>query len=701
MLFGEGFGKMTDSKKFTSFVDPFWGNGVTRGAKPEGIAKNWYAFKGMAGNTHPGAQLPFGKLSVCAYSGGYSTGYGNNRANSGEPIVPLYEGKKIFGLSHLHHSGVGGMGYYYNYALTSVFYGELSAPVMNDLTEETARPGYYSGTAAESGVKYEGTVSENAVYHRYTLKKAGARLMVDLSNDGLYKNDVHPRLNFDAGEARLKIIDEKTVLASVVLEGLTLHFCIHSSGGGAALWRDYEISDEREISTSGVGGHRFGCVFNIDNFSGTSCLTISAKSEEKALNDNIAARDGDFDKTAEMADRLWEKRLSAIEIKGGEREKRLFYSILYHSLTKPSNWQGESPYYEEEDFMSDVATLWDIYKTQLPLLNSIYQDISERLVRTYMNFNKYLEDMPNSIGLIKDRSVEAKQARLLASYLFCDAYYRGVPGIDYKTALLSLADEMKNERYSEFFVNGECARTTHTLDIAECCGNVAEIAGELGISELKNELLPYSRNWRAAFDKNSGVLREESEYYEGNHWNYAFRPLRDMDARIGEYGGVERFAELLDRFFGYTHPESIKTRFEGFNNETDMEAPYAYVYADRHDRLCEVVDLGRRCMFTEGEGGAPGNCDSGGLTACYIWNAIGLFPVAGQDLMLIGTPSFEESVLKLSSGKDFTVKRRGEGIYVKNVTLDGEMLCDMRMSVRRMMQGGVLLFEMTDVPPNI
>ncbi len=191
------------------------------------------------------------------------------------------------------------------------------------------------------------------------------------------------------------------------------------------------------------------------------------------------------------------------------------------------------------------------------------------------------------------------------------------------------------------------------------------------------------------------MLREDSTYYEGNHWNYAFRPLRDMNARVALCGGKEAFAALLDRFFGYTHPESTSTRFEGFNNETDMEAPYAYAYAGRHDRLCEIVREGHTVMFTEGEGGVPGNCDSGGLSACYLWNAIGIFPVTGQDLMLIGAPQFARATLHLASGKDFTILREGEGIYVKSATLDGEVLSPLRFGARRMMQGGVLRVEMT------
>ena len=68
-------------------------------------------------------------------------------------------------------------------------------------------------------------------------------------------------------------------------------------------------------------------------------------------------------------------------------------------------------------------------------------------------------------------------------------------------------------------------------------------------------------------------------------------------------------------------------------------------------------------MFTEGRGGVPGNNDSGGLCSCYLWNALGVFPVSGQDLMIIGSPRSLESTLRLGNGKEFTIKKQGRGIY--------------------------------------
>lgn len=47
------------------------------------------------------------------------------------------------------------------------------------------------------------------------------------------------------------------------------------------------------------------------------------------------------------------------------------------------------------------------------------------------------------------------------------------------------------------------------------------------------------------------------------------------------------------------------------------------------------------------EAGCRGNNDSGGLSSCYVWNAIGLFPVSGQPVMLIGSPIFDSVTMRL------------------------------------------------------
>ena len=105
-------------------------------------------------------------------------------------------------------------------------------------------------------------------------------------------------------------------------------------------------------------------------------------------------------------------------------------------------------------------------------------------------------------------------------------------------------------------------------------------------------------------------------------------------------------------------------------------------------------------MFTTGRGGVPGNNDSGGLCSCYLWNALGVFPVSGQNLMIVGSPRVREARMALASGKTFTIRKQGEGIYVKDAAFNGARLDEMAISARDMMAGGELVVIMTEKAEN-
>ena len=87
-----------------------------------------------------------------------------------------------------------------------------------------------------------------------------------------------------------------------------------------------------------------------------------------------------------------------------------------------------------------------------------------------------------------------------------------------------------------------------------------------------------------------------------------------------------------------------------------MEAPWAYHYAGRPDRTAEVVHAVVHQRFGTGRGGLPGNDDSGGLSSWYVWASLGLFPVAGQNLVLLNAPAHEHAEITL--GPEVTQHRR-------------------------------------------
>ena len=136
---------------------------------------------------------------------------------------------------------------------------------------------------------------------------------------------------------------------------------------------------------------------------------------------------------------------------------------------------------------------------------------------------------------------------------------------------------------------------------------------------------------------------------------------------------------------------------EGFNNECDMETPYAYIYADRHDRLCEIISECVNRSFGLGVGALPGNNDSGGLSSLLVWNVLGIFPVSGSGEFLVGSPCIDYAEIRLPHGKSLKISvehSAPEQIYVDRVEFNGIPVEGYRIPARLIMQGGELKISM-------
>ena len=87
----------------------------------------------------------------------------------------------------------------------------------------------------------------------------------------------------------------------------------------------------------------------------------------------------DFAQMVESAQSHWESVLGRIEIEGATDEQReVFYSALYHSTIKPADFTDENPFRPVDGpFFFDLSTLWDLYKTQLPLVMSLWPEMGK------------------------------------------------------------------------------------------------------------------------------------------------------------------------------------------------------------------------------------------------------------------------------------------------------------------------------------
>ncbi len=676
--------------KYTDFVNVFQGSGEIALPKPEGIAAKWFFIKAGCGNTSPAAVLPFGAVSAAPFTGGYPTGYGDHKPNSHSRPVHFAEGKKLIGFSHIHQSGTGAIGYYYNYAVVTPKYAD--SDYRRDYYDECAVPGYYSCKTED--ILCELTVSRKTAYHRYTFGSENGFVEIDFSNNGIIIPSEECKKVY---ELKITPISETVAAASAKIEGIDIYFAVKCSGRlytDSSKVRFYSDSSKKALVA----------------------LSISLNDTETALKEVNA--DSDFDSVKVRAEEIWNERLSLIQAEFSDSSLyEIFYSNLYHSFIKPSDRFGESFVYgKDKAFMTDFATLWDMYKTALPLIFMTDKSTGEDICETLLSLGEALGNIPNGFGITDDYCNHSMQARMLGAYALLTACRYGLD-IDVKRMLKVIETDIFADNKKDFTVDGRCMSHTFMLDMADACALTAELARETGDLSLSDRLTPLAAQWKKVYSPETGLLRDDCEYYEGTNYNYSFRQMFSMDERIELAGGKENFVRLLDSFFGYGKPDTVQPvdpydyepvargmtlgRFEGFNNESDTEAPFSYIYAGRHDRTCEILRAGMKYMFTSGRGGLPGNNDSGALSSYYVFAALGIYPLAGHKDFLIGSPFVDSAEISLSTGNTLKISVKNSGdknIYVQSVCFNGNRITDFRIPAKELMNGGELAFVMSDKP---
>lgn len=442
----------------TGFVDIFHGAGEVDLPEAAGIAATWYPFKGMAGNTNPAAILPFGKYAVCPYSGGYSSGYGINRINGGDistgstPVGKLADTLRLKGFSHFQNSGTGAIGIYYNYAVVTPFYGEKQESY--GIREETGHPGYYSVVLEETDIRCELTVSEYAAYHRYTFAKPNGKIDIDFSNDGLY---AHPGLRGTCEDLQVWQAGASRLCAAGTLQGIRLYFVVSFEGNGML-----DAQNCYQVKAAGSVLVR---------------LSVSALSIEDAWQE-LGLAEAPFAQVMEQAELIWEDALGRIHVESeDETELQIFYSNLYHSLVKPNVWERGGFLTAGKPMVVDFATMWDIYKTQLPLVYTLYLEVSEQIVDTFMQLHDRFGVFPNAFLLSADLKVEAMQARMLAEYSLYDAWKRGTKA-DWNRVADMIVSDLDKRGIPKICGGGNCAsgdiHTGYVVHLPQPAGDGAE-----------------------------------------------------------------------------------------------------------------------------------------------------------------------------------------------------------------------------------
>ena len=665
-------------------VDVFWGTGVTASPLSEGMSRGWNWEKAQSGNTSPAAVMPFGWVSACAFTGGYSSGYGRvGYSSCFNPPVMYGDTLRSYGFTHFNHSGAGLMGRFYNYFLFTPGSHDADFSSPSALVNESARPGYYAAELQDYGASFELAAGSFAACHRYSFPSGSGKLRVDLSHAGLGTDCFRPIRPQQQAE-EIESVAVKRVCGNELAGTMRAY--------GKDIFFDIIVKGD-EFTVSDVNGAVVDMLFeggSAETVIGFS-LVNAAEAAERAGN----AADKGFDACLAEAEQAWAVALGRVKAEfADDGQCRSFYSALYHSMTKPA--AGGVGYL-------DFATLWDMYRTAVPLALSL-SDHGEGIAR-------YLEDSISQYGycpishtLQIEMDGHSGQASALGVFCLSDAFFRGLFSRDeYAELKKALASDLAH--YSD--VSGKSP--SHTLDLCGAYGAAAYVAEACGDASFAQALRDSASIWKTVYDGADGLLIQDAVYYEGNRYNYSFRPHPGMNERVAMAGGNDAFRRLLDEFFCVegnpdwdSEQDRIRRRdhFEGMNNECDMDAPYAYLWCGRPDRTAEVIDAVRRYRFSDGPGGCPGNNDSGSTSSWYVWNCLGIYPLTGTPYYLLASPSVDAAELQFGGGKlKIRVERESPAsIYPQWYKFNGRKFRSPWLRIEEVEAGGTLVFHLADSP---
>ncbi len=609
-----------------------------------------------------------------------------------------------------------------------------------DHASEQAEPGYYAVTLADTSVEVELTASDHVGHLRATFPEASEKtLLVDVGHFIGELTIVDGEVSVDPVAREVSGFSWFSGGYSGRFGGMPMYFVarFEQAFAGYGVWDDGTLfPGEVHRRGSSVGAWLDFTEPQVHVQVGLSMTDLAH------ARGNLDAEAGDFDVVrAATADR-WEDVLGRVEIEARrQRDVRLFYTALYHALLMPTLASDVDGTYRGLDGAVHLAegfryftdfSLWDTYRTQVPLLTLLYPELLRDQLLSLMAMMRdggYAPRWPLGVGYTGGMVGDS------ADLVFADAWVKGVRDFDVVEAYEGLrrtafhptgppygpptefSGRRSIERYLDLgYVPMEAggSSASRTLEYAYDDWGLAFLAEAAGATEDAASLARRAGNWSNLWDAERGMLLGRSEdgsfpaevdtnawsdfYAEGNVWQYLWFVPHDLEGLAERMGGVDTLlAHLGELFERSTRRTStvLPGQFYWHGNEPDIHYAWIPAFFDRPTESARWVRWIVDTFYDTSPAGLPGNDDSGTLSGWLVFAQLGLYPITGWDHYLLATPTIPRAVVHLPGG-DLVIEapQADDGIYrhLGPVLLDGTPLPGARVAHARL-AGATLRFD--------
>jgi predicted alpha-1,2-mannosidase len=723
------------------------------------------------GHTYPGATVPFGSVQLSPETD--TIAYSLNGKYNGEVYKYCagyqYEDKTIVGFSHTHFSGTGhsDLGDFLimpTIGKLQLNPGVASKPlsgyrsVFSHETEK-AEPAYYSVLLEDHNIKAELTATTRVGMHQYTFPKSDeAHIILDLTS-GIYNYDKKNVWTF------VRIENDTLITGYRQTNGWarnrTVYFAMSfskpiKSYGQAPLeksvYRGFWGRFDQTKNFPEMAGQNLKLFFDFNTQEGEKIkikMALSPVSSAGALENMKKEIPGwDFEKVKKQGQEIWNNELNKIQIDVIQKEDLVnFYTAMYHAFLGPTeymdidgNYKGvDMNVHKAENFKNYTSySLWDTYRALHPLFN---------IVQPSRN-----SDMISSMLAHSDQSVHkmlpiwshyANENWCMIGYhsvsVVADAIVKGNTNFDPEKALQACVNTAKVPYYDglEYYMkkgyvpedkNG--SSVSKTLEYAYDDWAIAQAARKLGKTEIYNEFIERSKNYKNVYDDKTGFMRPKLNdgtfkkefdpldthgqgFIEGNSWNYSLYVPQDPAEMIKMMGGNDKFNIRLDSLFSMHLPDKYFENTEDITregiignyvhgNEPSHHVVYLYNWTNSPWKAQDKIRMILKKMYKNGADGLGGNDDFGQMSAWYIFSSLGFYPVSpGSDEYALGSPLIKSALFNLENGKTFevqTVNQSDKNVFVSKVLLNDKELLKPFLKHSDIMNGGKITFYMSSKP---
>lgn len=706
------------------------------------------------GNVYPGAQIPFGGIQISP-----DTDFDYYDAAAGYKYT--HETLLGFSLTHLSGTGIPDLGDF----LFIPGVGEMKLePGTHENPDEgyrsryshsneSASPNYYSVDLEDYNVKAEMTSGVRSGILRFTYPKSDDAFVMINMNHTLWQS---------CKWSNLRLINDTTITGYKLVKGWGperhIYFVAEFSVPPTKIQfmqnqKPVIYNTSRFRSSKEAWGENLMACVSFDTHESEQIevkVSISAVSTAGAM-ENIKELDGiNFDKLKTQGEALWEKELSKYKLEADSKTKKTFYTSAYHAALHPfvfqdsdGSFRGLDKNIEQADGFTNytVLSLWDTYRALHPWFNLVQQEINADIANSMLaHYDKSVEKM------LPIWSFYGNETWCMIGYhavsVLADMIVKDVKGFDHQRAFEAMKQTATNPNYDclpEYTSLGyvpydkEAESVSKTLEYAYDDYCIAQAAKKLGREEdyefFLNRSLSYQTlidpetnymrgrdsrgEWRTPFQpiayQGPGSVNGWGDITEGFTMQYTWTVPHDIQGYIN-IAGKKWFGQTLDELFSIELPDDIpgahdiQGRIGGYwhGNEPCHHVAYLYNYL-KEPWKCQkwVREIADR-FYGDTPDALSGNDDCGQMSAWYLFNCIGIYPVApSSNVYNIGSPCVKALDICMSNGGHIVMTTENwsdENIYIKELYVDGVKYNKSYLEYDQVRDGVELHFVMSSKP---